>query len=33
MRIFDGDSDWLVRSHYWLVLAFVLGGTGTLLML
>jgi hypothetical protein len=33
MRIIEGDSDWLVRSHHWLVLAFVLFGSGTLMML
>jgi hypothetical protein len=31
MRMIDGDSEWLVRAHHWLVFAFVLCGTGACL--
>ena len=33
MRGIDGDSEWLVRLHHWLVFAFLLGGTAACLMM
>ncbi len=31
MRNLDQDAEWLVRTHHWLVLAFVLCGAGACL--
>jgi hypothetical protein len=32
MRGIEDDSEWLVRLHHWMVLAFVLCGMGACLM-
>ncbi|SEJ33293.1 hypothetical protein SAMN05428950_1011872 [Sphingomonas sp. OV641] len=32
MRDVDGDSQWLVRAHHWLVLGFLLGGASACML-